>query len=122
MGSKLPDDQARLYRRVDELLHYLWDPIGVAGTPEARDEYQSYAPRVFKMIVDEVPVEHIKNYLIRIETENMGLSMPDGRLDHLDSLLEALVAARDLLLDDAPVNQQAEQGGGGQAATRTESA
>ena len=106
MGISLPEDKARLYQRVDELLHYLWDPVGVAGVPEARDEYQSYARRVFMMIVDRVPPMHIKKYLQRIETERMGLSMPAGRSKQLDSLLDALVAAREALLDDTTRTNQ----------------
>ena len=97
MGSKLPDDQARLFRRVDELLHYIWDPIGVAGTPEARDEYQSYAPRVFMMLVDEVPDEHIRDYLLRIEAESMGL--PKRTPSDLDTLMNSLLVSKDLLLE-----------------------
>jgi hypothetical protein len=32
-------DDRDLYRMVDEILHYVWDPIGVAGEARARDEY-----------------------------------------------------------------------------------
>lgn len=32
--------------RIGEILHYLWDPIGVRGIPEARDEYDSYVAHV----------------------------------------------------------------------------
>ncbi|MDA8909129.1 hypothetical protein N9I65_03025 [bacterium] len=71
----------------------------MAGTPEARDEYQSYSPRVFKMIVEEIPAEHIKNYLIRVETEQMGLSQREGRSEQLDVLLNSLYVSRELLLD-----------------------
>jgi hypothetical protein len=44
---KLLPHQDELYRRTDEVLHYIWDPIGVAGVPEARDEYDSYLPHAF---------------------------------------------------------------------------
>jgi hypothetical protein len=27
--------EAELYQRLDEIIHYLWDPIGVSGVPEA---------------------------------------------------------------------------------------
>jgi hypothetical protein len=37
----LPSDE-ELYRRVYEIAHYLWDPIGIAEHPEAHDEYQGY--------------------------------------------------------------------------------
>lgn len=42
MGHKLTDDGLELYRRVDEVLFYVWDPIGVANSPAARDEYYGY--------------------------------------------------------------------------------
>ncbi len=50
MGQKLSLSELELYRRTDEVLHYLWDPIGVAGIPEARDEYHSYLPVVFSLV------------------------------------------------------------------------
>jgi len=39
MKSDLNHQEKELYRRTDEILHYLWDPIGVSDTPQARDEY-----------------------------------------------------------------------------------
>ena len=74
MGEKLPPDQMELYRRVDEVLHYLWDPIGIAGAPEARDEYYSYLPHVFSLVQRDAPSEEIISYLVTIATERMGLS------------------------------------------------
>jgi hypothetical protein len=41
-GRKLADSALELYKRVNEVLHYVWDPIGVAYSPAARDEYQRY--------------------------------------------------------------------------------
>ncbi len=35
MGRKLTDTELELYRRVDEVLYYVWDPIGVASSPAA---------------------------------------------------------------------------------------
>ena len=40
-----------LYRRIGEVLHYVWDPIGVSGYPEARDEYDMYLPQVFSLAI-----------------------------------------------------------------------
>jgi len=74
MGQKLPPDQMELYRRVDEVLHYLWDPIGVARAPEARDEYHRYLPHVFAMVQRDAPPEEITSYLLKIATDGMGLS------------------------------------------------
>lgn len=51
MGHKLPPDQMALYRRIDEILRNDWDPIGVSGIPEARDEYYDYLPIVFRLVL-----------------------------------------------------------------------
>ena len=40
------DSLDELHRRTDEVLHYIWDPIGVSGVPTARDEYSGYVPRL----------------------------------------------------------------------------
>ncbi len=74
MGQKLAPDQMELYRRVDEVLHYIWDPIGVAGAPEARDEYYSYLPHVFSLLQRDAPSEEITSFLLTTATERMGLS------------------------------------------------
>ncbi|MFD1218248.1 hypothetical protein [Microbulbifer celer] len=74
MGSKLPQDQLELYKRIDEILFYKWDPIGISNGDWARDEYQSYLPRVFKMAIENGSAKEIANYLTKISTEYMGLS------------------------------------------------
>src|SRR5258705_11825482 len=73
MGSRLsPQDQA-LYRRTDEVLHYVWDPIGVSRAPEARDEYHSYLPQVFGLLKADADAESIAAHLTEISTRRMGL-------------------------------------------------
>jgi len=42
-----------LEQRVDEVLFYVWDPIGVSDTPAARGEYSSYTMTVLKHILEE---------------------------------------------------------------------
>jgi len=74
MGQKLSPPDLALYRAVDEVLHYVWDPIGVSGIPEARDEYQSYLPQVFKLVRERQSEDAIASYLSTIATERMGLS------------------------------------------------
>ena len=75
MSQKLSPQELALYRAVDEVLHYIWDPIGVSDVPQARDEYQSYAPQVVKLLQEKQSVETIANYLGMVVTERMGLSM-----------------------------------------------
>lgn len=71
-GQRLGAADAEFYRRVDEVLHYLWDPCGVAGEPYARDEYYSYLPRVFSALKAGAGVEEIAEMLVGIEREWMG--------------------------------------------------
>jgi len=65
---------AELHQRIDEILHYLWDPIGVAYVPEARGEYASYLPKVFSLLKSNAKANDIAGYLTEITTERMGLS------------------------------------------------
>jgi hypothetical protein len=74
MGKKLPPMEMELYRRCDEVLHYIWDPIGVAGHPGARDEYWDYFPHMFQMLLDGEPRNKLVEYLHAVETEAMCLS------------------------------------------------
>ena len=74
MKKKLDPNQAELFTRIDEVLFYKWDPIGISDSDWARDEYQSYTPQVFSLVLkNEIP-EPIANYLTLITTERMGLS------------------------------------------------
>jgi hypothetical protein len=73
MGRKLPPREAEIYGRCDEVLHYIWDPIGVAGAPGARDEYHSYLPQVFALVRENAAPERIAEYLVTVEEQSMGL-------------------------------------------------
>lgn len=75
MRDETADVYARVHNRVDEILHYIWDPIGVAGAPGARDEYDAYVPTLVKMLFDGATADQVADYLGRIESESMGLSM-----------------------------------------------
>ena len=70
--------QQELYRRVDEVLHYVWDPIGVAGDPATRDEYDSYVPQVFSLTIHGGSAADIAAYLTSITVERMGLSRAEA--------------------------------------------
>lgn len=56
----------------DALLR-VWDPIGVADVPAARDEYDSYVPQVFRLLADGASQDDVFNHLRQLETEHMGL-------------------------------------------------
>jgi hypothetical protein len=77
--------------KVGEILYYIWDPIGVAGVPEARDEYDGYVPQVVRMLIDGKGKEEIARYLCGIEGENMGLSVGSASRDHAHKVAAALI-------------------------------
>ena len=66
-------DDRDLYRIVDEVLYYVWDPIGIACKPLARDEYYGYVPTVFLHVRDGSDAETIAAYLGKLAVDGMGL-------------------------------------------------
>ena len=76
-----------LLRRVDEVLFYAWDPIGVSDDPSARHEYRSYVPAVLALVQRDVAVEEISAHLKDIVSSKMGLIPDDSRCDQAATLL-----------------------------------
>lgn len=66
-----------------------WDPIGVAGIPEALDEYDGYLGKIAQLLRAHVSADDLADHLQQIRTEAMGLP-PDRSLDV--SVAEALIA------------------------------
>lgn len=62
-----------VFRYCNEVLHYVWDPIGVAGSPHARDEYDSYVPGVVSLLFADENATSIAKHLSQITTDSMGL-------------------------------------------------
>ncbi len=89
MSRKQSIIESDLYRRCDEVLHYVWDPIGVAGHPGARDEYQSYLPGIFGLVLKQESAGKIADHLVEIEKTSMGLTPGrDNALKAATNLLE----------------------------------
>ena len=90
MKQELTPAEKELYQRTDEVLFYLWDPIGVNECPEARDEYDGYTPHVFSMIIHEKSDDEISNYLISIEQDSMGIIVDEKSKTKVQSIVEIL--------------------------------
>jgi len=97
MGSKLPPQEMKLYRQTDEILHYMWDPIGVAGMAQARDEYHSYLPQVFQLVLKNKSKEEIAQYLTGIEEDRMGMS---PNMSKALEVAEVLLNTREAIIDN----------------------
>jgi len=91
MAKELPPDQLELYKRIDEILFYKWDPIGISDSDWARNEYHSYLPRVFSYAMQSVSPESITTYLGVVTTENMGLSLAR---EHDQTIAELIMAIK----------------------------
>ena len=100
MGRKLPEDQMRLYRRIDEALFFIWDPIGVSDSAWARDEYQSYLPAVFRSVMQKSPREELIEHLIELEAIHMGMGKKFGMKKRISSFVDLLYDMRDATIDD----------------------
>jgi len=91
----------KLYRRTDEVLHYIWDPIEVSGVPEARDEYHSYLPRVFSMLSSTIDGKEIIDYLIYVERDMMGLSITNESKERISEVVDILLNYREQIKEKA---------------------
>lgn len=94
-----PTWQQILKIRVDEVLHYKWDPICMKDEPAARDEYSSHVPIVMDLLLDDASRDQIAEYLAFIEKEYMEFG-PNIAL--AQQVAEMLLDWRDWLRDDFP--------------------
>lgn len=83
MGHKYSEYEKELYSRVDEVIHYIWDPIGISSYPGARDEYYSYLPEIFQNVITE-DKQALENLLKKISVDHMCLN------ENLESIKSAI--------------------------------
>lgn len=74
MNEELRNRAKRYHAAIRDAAMSCWDPIGVAGIPDASDEYDSYVPAIYKLLIERKSVSAIFDYLWWLETEHMGLS------------------------------------------------
>ncbi len=91
--------EQELLMRVNEVLHYMWDPIGVRGEPNARDEYDSYVSGVCSLLHNGATAEEIATHLDEIATERMGLG---SNMAHSHATAQKLLDWRTTLLKRRP--------------------
>jgi hypothetical protein len=61
------------FAAIRRVLMELWDPIGVREEPEVQDEYDTYVPVIYRLLVTNRPKHELVDYLWWVETERMGL-------------------------------------------------
>jgi hypothetical protein len=87
MANRLSPKDQELLRVISEVLHYVWDPIGVSGVPQARDEYDGYVGPVFTLLRSGASDAEISSHLEVISSERMGLPGRKERADEVSSIL-----------------------------------
>lgn len=89
MMNNRPPNQQQLYQRIDEILFYQWDPIGISGSDWPRNEYHSYLPQVFACVMESNSPQPVAKLLGLIATENMGLAAtPDHDIEIAKLMIE----------------------------------
>jgi len=78
--------------RVGEILHCVWDPIGVAKIPQARDEYDGYVPLIAQMLIERKKKVDVARHLRSIAGERMGLNLTPASDAHDEEVAELLIA------------------------------
>ncbi len=81
-------EDVSLYKTIDEILWFDWDPIGVNDNEEIRDEYQGYTPQVFKLKKDGADLNKIAKHLYQLETVSMGMN---GNLEQCKEIAEKII-------------------------------
>jgi len=94
--NKITNQEKELIKRINEVLFYVWDPIGVYTEPEARDEYDSYVLQVFSILKQSNPSENLKKYLFDIAKKEIVSEVTE---DNLKKVVELLINWKEVLLN-----------------------
>jgi hypothetical protein len=78
-----PDE---LERRVDEVLFYKWDPIGINHYVTARAEYRSYVSTILQVVNSGDMVKLVER-LEDLEKNSMGLEVEESNAKEIAELL-----------------------------------
>lgn len=72
-STRRQDEMLTLRRAVSEVLHYFWDPIGIAGVPQARDEYEGYVEPICSLLWQGADHPALVRHLLQLSEQGMGL-------------------------------------------------
>ena len=84
--------QGELWEEINRVLWEEWDPIGVGKHEWIRDEYKSYVPSVFKLLMQNESTNIIAHRLNEQARVSMGLQ-PD--LEHSLTIAKRLITLKE---------------------------
>jgi hypothetical protein len=85
------DFTKELSKRIDEILYYQWDPIGVSEEPFARDEYTGYVGSILSIVLRTDEINDISKLLDEIQENRMGLKPTPISLAHSKKIANLLI-------------------------------
>jgi hypothetical protein len=87
---KMTAEQLKLYKSIDEILWFDWDPIGI-NKDGVRDEYYGYLPQVYQLKVNGSSKMEIAKHLDEIVTERMGM---ESNMEFSEQIAEKILALK----------------------------
>lgn len=99
MTQMRTDNEQRLYIKTDEALFYLWDANCLSMSEEYREEYLSYLPHVFDLLMNSDDGSELIEYLIFIEESKYDIAKGDNlALERASRLVNTLLEYKKLFL------------------------
>jgi hypothetical protein len=81
------------HRELEALLMAEWDPIGVAGVPEAYDEYRDYVEPLAGILTAGGGIVEVAEYLAGVQRGMMGFETSADQLGDVATRIVAWYAA-----------------------------
>ncbi len=96
--SRLAPKQKELWEKIQRILWEKWDPIGVyEEDSEWDDEYDSYAPHIFRLVIEGNDHIRIAASLTSTINQNIGLSASNNN-EHDLKVAKLIVQAKKEIL------------------------
>lgn len=91
--------EQELYIATDEALYYLWDANCLSIDDQHREEYLSYLPHVFDLLINSEDGVELREYLIYVEQTQYDIAKGDNlALERASRLVNTLLDYKKLLL------------------------
>lgn len=80
-----------IFQRLDEILFYQWDPIGISYSNGVRHEYEAYLPQLLYIAFTDRSVKAVMSYLDYAAAEWIGLAVKQEKLEEIAEMIILLV-------------------------------
>jgi hypothetical protein len=92
MTQMRSSQEQELYIKTDEALFHLWDPNCLSIDDQFREEYVTYLPHVFDLLMNSEDGAELIDYLLFIEESQYGVNKGDNlALERACRLVNALL-------------------------------